>query len=119
MSMNNGTVARVVKSRSPAYDFHGTHERARERGSGNADLQKAPRAECGGKEELLNAFRKEDPAHQDANEQDAQREAELRILWRHRHDELQANFPQWLGMAIFRRGHQKEETSATGSRPAK
>src|ERR1035437_7568668 len=76
----------------PGHDFYDTHERTRKLGSGNTDFQKASRAERGGKEKLLNAFRKEDPAHKNANEQDARREAALRILRRHRFGEPQADF---------------------------
>src|SRR5271157_1077982 len=48
------------------HNLHHAHERSRELWSGNTDLLEMPGTKRGGKKELLNTFRQEHPAHEEA-----------------------------------------------------
>lgn len=54
-------------------------------GQGIPIFAKRPAPIADGKRNYLYTFREEDPTHEDADEQDAQRVTRLRFLWKHRH----------------------------------
>ena len=87
MSINRSTEANEVNkprmSRAPQTISKGSGVLR----PGNADLRETACTQSGRKQELLDALREEDPAHEDADEQDTPGDAARGILWRYRHCE--------------------------------